>query len=77
MQESVVKTMGVSHRLARSLPEFSLLQVLLSLLVPRTRALPLIALWPVCRVIHTTGIQRFENQKPDRPFSGSADLLEV
>lgn len=58
MQESVVKTMGVSHRLARSLPEFFLFQVLLSLLVPHTRVLPLIALRPVCRVIHTYGVQR-------------------
>jgi hypothetical protein len=50
---------------------------LLSLLVPHARVLPFIALWPVCRVIHTTGVQRVENQEPDRPFSRSADLREV
>jgi len=44
MRESVVKTSGVSRRLARSLPEFSLFQVLLSLPVPAARYLPLIAL---------------------------------
>jgi hypothetical protein len=44
MRKSVVKTLGVSQRLARSLHEFPLLQVLLSLLVPVARYLPLIAL---------------------------------
>lgn len=77
MWKSVVRTLGVSLCSARSLPEFPLLQVLLSLLVPHTCVLPFIALWPVCRVIHTTGVQRFENQEPDRPFSRPADLREV
>jgi hypothetical protein len=59
MQKSVVRTLVFSLCPARSLPEFPLLQVLLSHLVPHTRVLPFIALWPVCRVIHTTGVQRF------------------
>jgi len=59
MWKSVVRTLGVSLCPARSLPEFSLLQVLLSLQDPHARVLPFIALWPVCRVIHTTGVQRF------------------
>jgi hypothetical protein len=49
MWKSVVRTLGVSLCSARSLPEFSLLQVSLSLLVPVARDLPFIALWPVCR----------------------------
>ena len=77
MQESVVKTSGVSRRLARSLPEFSLFQVLLSLLAPHLQVLPLIALGPICRVIYVPGVQRVENQKPDQSLSGPADLLEV
>jgi hypothetical protein len=58
MQKSVVSALVFSLCPARSLPEFPLLQVLLSHLVPHTRVLPFIALWPVCRVIHTTGVQR-------------------
>jgi len=77
MQESVVKTSGVSRRLARSLHEFSLFQVLLSLLAPRLQALPLIALRPICRVIYVSGVQRFKNQEPNRSLSGLVDLLEV
>jgi hypothetical protein len=44
MQESVVKMPGFSRHLARSLLEFSVLQVLLSLLAPTMHCLPLSAL---------------------------------
>jgi len=58
MRESVVRTLGVSVGPARSLPEFPLLQVSLSLPAPHARVLPFIALLPVCQVIHATGVQR-------------------
>jgi hypothetical protein len=79
VQKSVVKLTGVSRQLARSLPEFSLLQVLLSLSTPQEfyPLLPPIALSKVCRVIPLTGVQRFENRKPNSSLSRPADLLEV
>jgi hypothetical protein len=63
VRKSVVKRTGVSRQLARSLPEFPLLQVLLSPPAPQKfyPLLPHIALSGICRVIPPTGVLRFEN----------------